>query len=670
MNFGKFFRLNWETSHLESGVAVFDYTGLTAHGESSERYSMSPKYPVSLTFSATSVKFLLHYGAFKSTKAEANPPQYAFEVNDIGNSKEVSIAHMEEVIIELPFAGKGSESLSSVIKRLYESEFPLRTKYGNQFLVKRLEETEEEAKKYRSHAYSSLKCMGSEGEWRPLSLYVLNNNKEQYTGFLRKLMLDFMFDLQHSDIFQSSGYFHAMYTGLMSNFYFSALLHKCEFYFYRQLLWDERKDQADKKELQSQDKKKQKDKKEQEEKREILYLDYKREAERLWVKDITSPQAELEFNYDGKKTEWFSDPETEMQEVCFPSQEKNGNKKVCRKMGPEQEHRVSISQWLMSRYDFKDVYQFHAPAWISGISGKVKKHTNGIIIGLLVIFILLPGLFLFPSVTTEFPIYGILGFIVVALIVIVIKYLRKIFGKKRTEEGISLSNNLHLFFPRLVAAIATAWITLALGFDLWVSFFDTSVYWIVIVIIAAVLCFFVLAKINQVTPHIGFFKKLSRSMEFIIIGYCISFAIGVVMVNYLGKPFMERGGYIQDFYAQLEDNKKLKYEGEDFARFIAKDGNEPQASLREMAEGLTNVYHLNKDKTIDKNHPVAKNVKFQYPYFNKSEKTISWEEIGCLKEHDIFYLRDFTVMFSFMALFIGIFIELSILSDRRQMTEL
>ena len=159
-------------------------------------------------------------------------------------------------------------------------------------------------------------------------------------------------------------------------------------------------------------------------------------------------------------------------------------------------------------------------------------------------------------------------------------------------------------------------------------------------------------------------------MEFIIIGYCISFAIGVVMVNYLGKPFMERGGYIKDFYAQLEDNKKLKYEGEDFSRFIAEDGKDPKASLREMAEGLTNVYHLNKDKTIDKNHPKTKNVKFQYPCFNKSIKSIRWKEIGVLKEHDIFYLRDFTVMFSFMALFIGIFIELSILSDRRQMTEL
>ena len=650
MNYGKFFRLNWENSHLESGVAVFDYTALTAHDESSDRYPMSPKYPISLAFSSTSVKFLLHYSAFRATKADVNSPQYDFEVSGIGTSKskEVSIAHMEEVIIELPVAGKGSENLSSVIKRLYESEFPLKTKYGNKFLVQRLEETEEEAKKYRSHAYSSLKCMGSEGEWKPLSLH---DTKEQYTGFLRKLMLDFMFDLKHSDVFQNSGYFQAMYTGLMSNFYFSALLHKCEFYFYRQLLWDERLDQATKKKHPQKVKEKI-DKRKQGDNREFIYLDYKKEAERLWVKDITSPQAELEFNYDSKKTEWFSNPETEMHEVCFPSQEKNGAKKLCRSMGPEREHRESISQWLMNRYDFKDVYQFHAPAWISWIPVNVMLLSIGL---LLMLGILLPDISFIPiRIPISVPVH-------VTIIIAIFTSLAIFY--KGAIKWTKISNHLHLFFPRLMAAIATAWMTLALGFDLMVSFFDATISVGVLIFIVVFLYFFVLAKINQVTPRLGLKKTIWRSVELIVIGYCISFAIGIVMVNFLGERFMERGGYIQDFYAQLEDNKNLEYKGNlDLTLFDGKDTwKEKEISPYQMSQELEHVYRVKKNY----DYPIAKRIRI--PSDIATRINIPYDN---LPEIDVYYLRDFTVIFSFIALFVGIFIELIILGDRRQMTEL
>ena len=45
-----------------------------------------------------------------------------------------------------------------------------------------------------------------------------------------------MYDLKHSDVFQTSKFYSAMMSGLMSNFYFSALMHKCEYYFYRSMI--------------------------------------------------------------------------------------------------------------------------------------------------------------------------------------------------------------------------------------------------------------------------------------------------------------------------------------------------------------------------------------------------------------------------------------------------
>lgn len=238
----------------------------------------------------------------------------------------------------------------------------------------------------------------------------------------------------------------------------------------------------------------------------------------------------------------------------------------------------------------------------------------------------------------------------------------------------SLLNNLHVFFPRLAAAIATGWMTLALGFDLMVSFFDKNIIskgWLFgCAVMILILIFLVTNKIGQITPHNKSVKKFGRAAELILIGYCISVAIGIVMVNFLGKPFLERGGYIEEFYAQYDDtrfcidtssnNEKKGHVSYCDVNCITADDSSffysiKDSSLVYKVNLLEKIYHTTgggRNIKVWYNHPIAVNVDVLNNH---------WVEIYCL--------RDITVIFAFIALFIGIFIELIIFGGGKELTE-
>lgn len=72
---------------------------------------------------------------------------------------------------------------------------------------------------------------------------------------------------------------------------------------------------------------------------------------------------------------------------------------------------------------------------------------------------------------------------------------------------------------------------------------------------------------------------------------------------------------------------------------------------KKLTENLVNVYHMRKDQgELKPTYPVADEIAF----------------MGA----DLFILRDFLIMFAFIAMFSGIFIQLIIFGDNKQMTEL
>lgn len=767
MNYGRYFRLNQALSKVVGGVAIYDYIDLPAYFGPSEQNPMSPKYPISVTITSETVCFRLHYSAFKLDKSgDIDFPLYAYD-KDIIDKKNIDksnvgigMAHMEEIILELPYNNSISNDLSDTIKKIYNSTFPQvideNTSMGGRFLEQLIKKrypinkgeasgNDIESQLYQelqrvsdcSASYSSLWLMDLLHDDR-INLYSKRNiiddktgkskKIDAVTGFLRKLLLDFMFDLKHSDVFQNSACYQKMLSGLMSDFYFSALMHKCEYYYYRKLI-----DDSDKRgSLASLDKV---------DKRRVikLYVDELAKAEDLWIQDVMNPKSDSLFEYEKqfgffRKTKlwwkelnsgfhshqsWFAKPEEEMQRICFTLKDSEGNYHICNTdtlieylgihkneskevddiLSFRKRSRVAISKWFLKRYDFNDMVHLHlfdysnllyivasiailiyllcpdsiilikslieeglpqaydaitipSLGWCqivlimgflvaflfwakeSNIIGKVKEYWHPkslyearrkivfkrvsfwVIIQIVAVIIIITGF--------EYKWLSILAF--AALIFYIIK---------------RLVPNLHLLYPRLVAAIATAWMTLAASNDLYAAFFDTILSPLVICGLLLIVLLFVIYEIERLIPLEATINKIFRSIELTIISYTISLVIGAFIINFTGERILERSDIMTNFYDDYVKNETEKKVENNTYKL---DGKQVRQQPKNDYERVTNLDKI----MVDGKYPIATKIK--------------------IKDYTFFFLRDFWIEFSFVAMFIGIFIQM--LFEEKGITEM
>lgn len=233
MNSGSFFRLDLESSKIENGAAFYEYMDMPDFSHGMDKL----KYPIRVSISSDSVLFFIHY---------------IEEYNRLDSPKEREEEfskphHAEEVILRLPFNSPDPEALSSIIKRVYTTSFPVSI-YLKQVLfnryIKKYEEGDESQYKQLQDAevnldsYSSLYVWGLLNNKRIVISKRVNSDcaNSEITMFLRKLLLDFMFDLMHSGVFESSKYYSQMREGLMNDFFFSSIVKKSEYYYYRRLV--------------------------------------------------------------------------------------------------------------------------------------------------------------------------------------------------------------------------------------------------------------------------------------------------------------------------------------------------------------------------------------------------------------------------------------------------
>ena len=591
MNYGRFFKLNQRTSKVVDGVAIFDYIDLPAFFGPSEENPITPKYPVSVVISTDAVHFRIHYALLRLGEMDS---EYFFHLEDIpeqaknyqDQATEFTTVHMEEVVMELPFTD--THKLEEKVKGVYTTLFPMPAS-GGRYLEKLIKarygthETTFVGNLYRKMhdeydsmlSYSTLNVMEIHyGEQINLCNAKDENSIER---FLRKLLLDFMFDLCHTDIFQLSHYYNQMFTGLMSDFYFSALAHKCEYY-YQLCLAGEALHNARKPDKISE--------------WATLYGKDLFDAEDRWIHDIMSPQAEHCF-LPTEASSWFMHPEKEMQQMTLYNKQIKSLQNVDHMVRHEiiqttsdllknlinthDRTREEVSRWFLRRYDWSDVMRLHIH----------NSPLTGYIVTFLILAISISFAFLNPKSTIP-------AAIGLAIITAIIAFVRMF--QRRDKIGKHLVACIHLLLPRLVASIATAWFTIGLGFDLIITFFNKPVSPLIIFFVIGVLLIFSTYKIEQVSPQISFYRKVGRAAQLIVFSYFISFSIGIVLVNYIGYPFL----------------------------------------LHEECNQCVN-------------------------------NIVQYSLWGPLRLH---VFRNFTVMFSFVAMFIGIFIQLIILDDNKQMTEL
>lgn len=795
MNYGRYFRLNLALSKVVDGVAIYDYIDLPAYFGPSVDNPMSPKYPISVTITTDTVCFRLHYSAFKLEKKESNLitpkteinenerksilgneyPQYAYRKKDIDNKSlpkignigltDVGMAHMEEVILELPFADISSCRLSDTIKNIYYSTFPqvidentsMGGRYLEQLIKKRFPiEKDKESGNGKDSVedilYRNLRKMSDETVsystlWlmdlvREDRIYLYSKQEliddktkkgekiDVITGFLRKLLLDFMFDLKHSDLFQNSACYQRMYSGLMSDFYFSALMHKCEYYYYRNLINDQIKNSSENGCLNDSGK----------ERLLHLYASNLCEAERLWTQDIMNPAAEKYFDYqvgselekvgdsksDSKhgfierflvrihflennefapRDSWFADPEEEMRRVCFPMDERGRDYiHICNantlsdflktEKSPKAEFELGyfaetnkeiISRWFLTRYDFNDVCHLHLSRWANVTSFLTlfvtlflfviwSKFSTATIDCLdkcpyLLLIVLCP-LFIFFALffmarakkykkknglmsihikknsrrLTSFLlglavfVAGInYGLVFVGLLISTIILIFHPQTRFMLEHNLRrMTSYLHLLFPRLVASITTAWLTMTMGFDIYVAFFDEKVSGPTMTMIIIIVFVFVMYELNRITPRGNIWKKLLRSAQLVTISYMISLIVGFVVIDFVGRQYMDRG----DGFSSLTDKTAVLEEGKSPTTF----------KIEEKSFGDL------KDDRERQNEII---------YGNYKPAEIRVFKLG---EHEVFFMRNFLIMFSSVTMFMGIFLQMFIFDDKK-MTE-
>jgi len=826
MNYGKFFRLSQRLSKIEEGIAIYDYMDLPAYfdsGDISKR--ISPKYPISISITEDCVRFRVHYSAYKIENNGS--PEYLYDLNGV-NAKdsslqiEPSLKHIEETILELPYTNDSTDTLSRAIKQVYETKYPQTNNFVNSLISKRYEG--EGAKGLEKSLYDNLrKNYDEDVSYSTLWLMGISNGSDfnlrkkentPITGFLRKLLLDFMFDLRHTDVFQTSKYYQQMYSGLMENFFFSALMHKCEYYYQRGLVEDligRNIDDIQKKEHIKK-----------------LYAEKLFEDEELWVNDIMNFEAENHFMYHNDnrglfqkillsirnvhemfkpyqfkvRNSWFAAPEEEMRRVCFTTEDSNGMhacnmESLCHYLRikkyegalekelieKKDDVRARISNWFLKRYSISDVMHIHlfrgADIVILGILAllicgifiyadfftasfweNLYKPIIGIIVAVLLCSTLLIKLSIFRKqryiIKKEKERGGgdtqsgrklsglifslekqeiafrrtasILLLIALSLILICsIGYLSTIIGidkfiKEESAMGTGVKlvtivvtiisifliglllnkylfrirwlSNMHVFMPRLIASIAAAWLSLAIGNELFGTFFDSIVSWSTCIWLLVIVFAFVMYVIDMQLRRESVFEKFERCMEMMIISYAISIVVGMFIINFTGERFLERSGQLEGFYSQYLTNKEIREVGGREYKYIMPNGKTIQKDeflLEEIdvkykvidIDSVNGIIHVqgnllakdNREKESISDAARLKKLSDIYIVPNSREKGEAKEQynhpISTIRElpggGTFFILRDFLIQFSFMAMFIGIFITM--LFEGKSITE-
>lgn len=664
MNYGRYFALDLKASRVEDGISVFNYTDLVETRVSGDN-KMSPEYPIFVTITPSSVKFILQYCIYRNSDGTY------FDFSDaIKSQKEIKISHMEEVLIELPLTDSAGVSLSSVIKRLYSSPFPITRKkteecvksepYIKQLISFRYESAGILRDRDKEEiSYSSLYVWGLRSEEGYYQLYDDVSRVHKYTKVLRKLLLDFLFDMMHGDIFKNSVHFDEMYNALTSDYFCNSIIAKSEFYYQRAII-NALYSSGNLGESAC-----------------SIYASYFDKAERNWIECIQNPLSDKEFEYIPqwfenksekqksssaflwvrgvfhklsdflipsftiKENSWFVQPEKELQRVYFnlrnckdrivnvkdlaKADDKIGAFRQFLSADNESEsisiRRQASSRWLFKRYDFTDAFRLtffpvsNVLVWfiasviifltlshdlpydiIGGIergvnwlfcgeardwasAPKVIKFVAGAAIGVAVLWTLCYSISrgrlasFKVGLRSGFISLLSIGLIVLALSteILVLRWsliiLMVIFLFKARVFNNALSY-MHLTFPRLVASITAAWLTVALSEDLYKAFFDSQWSPSFMGMLILLMFIFVHYEVDKIVPRVNTVTKLLRSMELMIISSIISLGVGLIVINFTGERLLARSGYLPEFY---RDHVLLKHEYESDGESLSLD---------------------------------------------------------------------------------------------------
>ncbi|GHT12824.1 hypothetical protein FACS189426_16800 [Bacteroidia bacterium] len=476
---------------MDKGIAIFDYIWL--EDDSIFDKNETPKYPIYVAITKECIEFKAHFYA-----------------NAIDRHKEV---HLHNTILSLPLSAnlEVKDGLTRVLIEGYCTKFPSKENiYFYDLIGKRLPENDA-ALSYSNSAIFKIKDI----------IETVLNKSSNIEWFIRKLILDFLFDLEHTKVFQNSPYYEYAFIKLRENFFFNALANKAKHYYYREI--------AEKNKMTDEDKK-------------LFFLkEYFLPAEEQWIKSIMNPRADHDFTIEEKG--WFENPEQEINDIykndsansvkLFKELEsvteteeeiKNIKRKIKRT-------RKEASKWQLGKFDFKSVIP----------QKQIKQF--GIILFIFAVVLSL--------VITDFSILPCK--LVISLIVffsICFGFTFCICHKFKYKKKFKYSFGPHLFQPRLFGAISAAWIALSFSEDLIKNFYNVlfckniPIYILLIVLIFI----FVYSEIRKIVPYIKRKKIYTRTFTLLYISFIYSYIIGIITTILVGSNFL---------FSEISDDKYI-----------------------------------------------------------------------------------------------------------------
>lgn len=527
MNYGRFFTLDVKASQLASGLAVFNYRGMK-NSNTPQGNNIRDKYPIYVHFSKEEVTFHLHYIKQKGDSVDGLVEE-----------------HSNSLILSLPISSNLGikDNLTQNIIDIYSSKFPFNNE-GNiiyDIAEKSIKNTEENSK---GISYSSLEVFG------------INYNKPPYEdrppiiGLLRKLFLDFLYDMEHTSVFHNAPNFDTISTCLNENILFRAIRDKAEYYYQRKSASIRNEQPSDC--FANTDK-------------DVFAADYYVEAENRWVNTIIAPKSEAVF-YAAKG--WFKEAEEEMDSVYLSGHITNNPPKGGKEIRSKNfTHRCAdfVSKIRYPKSDKSELVEYNSSN-INTYNNKIvdtgrtaldwylhkycftgilkiwygRGHSSLRFIMLALSILLLAALSfsqLSESINMHLPI----------VIVAVLFAIRGVVYLK-DRDRLGRVGGVNVFMPRLLASIIAAWFTLTIGEDIFKGFFDTVHDYRISATLIVITFLFVFNEIGKINPYISWRKKIRRTMTLISMAFVYSFLSGVLIIHFFGGTYLERSDYIDEFY--------------------------------------------------------------------------------------------------------------------------
>lgn len=612
-----FFELNHELCATSQSLSYFDYKGLKCKGSDGCK-----KYPIYLFISPDSLNFLFHLGMEDGNNQGNHQHNYLFEIS-VGNIDDGladvyrgDIAFNEETLLNQTIKYAYLKRRRGVRKGITFSDLEQADLiYPEDFL--QCQELTNSNKRIvdlmtidKLEVTEELKNKARKIRW------------EKYSYPLyRKVFLDFMYDFEINNTFKDLPFYNQIRKELHANPTYIAIYTKLKFYYLR---WQV-KNNADSGIV-------------------LRKLEELINTEADWINIIKNSASESLFHY----SKWFSDVEDEAIQVYKPQNdrvqwlikkvklyeeaeaENNPEKQkeiqdfFKNLINKDKESTAFLYTRLLQKYNFN--YVLHLS---TNIPLKILSYIEMSLFALVVICHHIA-----PTSTDLFLFSLGLSTIPAAILTI---------GIRSKIDPL----NLNLLYPRFFIAICSAWILIGFNAELFKTFAYielTGFYYLIGTIVVLAIFLFMYREVRKLNTFSYTKDCLKRTVIILFMGLWYSFIIGMVMFSFVGQSFIRNEQSLIEFYKE-----KLPKSGFMVADSFAvnlKNKIDKQPSDKTKSDDLWNGL-----EQIHKNdYPIKARL---YPFIKGS--------------FSITYFPVFFYMMVFLALFIGVFIEL--LANDRKMTD-